>query len=133
MRIMILGTAVSSFTPSSFFLSYLLSRFFSPFFHYFLSFSFFCSLFHLLQLCFTSFLPSLAPPPPPSPSLSLPLSLFSSHFISRFLLLYGRSFVLYQIVARNAGVLRPLQAASNRWVPLALSFVSPSHALLRAW
>lgn len=36
-----------------------------------------------------------------------------------------RFLVLYQVVARNAGVLRSLRAASskNRWAPLALSFV----------
>lgn len=45
-------------------------------------------------------------------SLSFPF--FSSHFISRFLLLYSQFFVLYQVAAWNAGVLHPLRAASNR-------------------
>lgn len=57
-------------------------------------------------------------------SLSFPF--LSSHFISRFLLLYGQFFVLYQVAAWNAGVLHPLRAASNRWNPLALSFAGPS-------
>lgn len=86
---------------SIFFSALLFSRFLSRFFYIALVYSFpFSSSFFL--------------------SLSLPLLLtprcllFSSHFLSRFLLLYGRFFVLYQVAAWNAGVLRPLRAASNR-------------------
>lgn len=54
---------------------------------------------------------SLSPPSLLSFSFILLSSLlFTSHFISRFLLLYSQFFVLYQVVAWNAGVLRPLQA-----------------------
>ena len=59
----------------------------------------------------------------PVPRLSVPLS---RSVFDQFL-------VLYQVAVWNAGVLRSLRAASNRWAPLALSFAGPSHALPRAW
>lgn len=94
------------------------------FLSHFRTFSFSHSDFHLLQLRLVLILSrflsrflyiSLVLPPRQSLlALSSSPPPLSSHFLSHFLLLYGRFFVLYQVAAWNAGVLRPLRAASNR-------------------